>query len=571
MIERVNDEISKTRIRRIVRLRKRRKTSGGGSFRDGTALAVIYLALVVMVSLAISFLVPGTIGAPSKEATMSHTVAVDVAVMVCAGICGRLALGKFAPEILARNSRLLMLGVVAVFSDLLCATAVHLGTEYFAIAMPGPRSVGDDAACAHAAAMFLPYLFAPSLATLLAGAGGGISLGLALAVQNVLFVPHSAGLAAALCGVFAAIAAPLAVSGVHRRGPFASRLAALGLVQIFGLFFAVWAIPGFSGRLWAASCKDPAATVRFVRISLFAIALALAASPAASLALLPPLERVFATCSAIQLDRWADLSNPLLRRLSLEAPGTFHHCLMVANLAETAAEAIGADPLLSRVASYYHDIGKLSAPEKFTENIGFGGVNPHDSLSPAMSALILAAHVRDGMAMADADKLPAPVRAIIAEHHGTSSMAFFLDKARRQAEAKAAQDGSEPEPIDENRFRYAGPRPTTAESAVVMLADSVEAASRSLANPDPSVLEKKVDAIVGAKIRDGQLDDSPLSFADAVAIRRSFSSTLATALHGRISYPGDKEPDQAAAAKGAAQQAQRNEGQDGEPVRKTAD
>ncbi|MBQ7667615.1 MAG: HDIG domain-containing protein [Kiritimatiellae bacterium] len=539
----MNDEISKSRIRRIVRLRKQRKAfGGGGSFRNGTPLAVFYISLVVAVSLAMSLMAPGSIGAMSADAPPLHTVAVDMAVMVCAVICGRLALGWLAPEVLARNSRILMLGTVAAFSDLLCAAALHLGTEYFAFAMPGPRSIGDNAACAHVAAMFLPYLFAPALATLLAGIGAGMSLGLAMAVQNVLFVPHSAGLSAALCGVFAAVSAPLAVAGVHRRGPLASRLAALGLVQIFGLFFAIWAVPGFGTRLCASSCSDPGAVIRFARISLFAVALALAAAPAAALALLPALERLFATCSAIKLDHWADLSNPLLRRLSLEAPGTFHHSLMVANLAETAAEAVGADPLLARVGAYYHDIGKLSAPEKFTENIGFGGVNPHDSLSPAMSALVLAAHVRDGMAMADADRLPAPIRAIIAEHHGTSSMAYFLDKARRQAEAKAAETDNREDAasVDENRFRYAGPRPGSAESAIIMLADSVEAASRSIPNPDPAVLEKKVDAVVSAKIRDGQLDASPLTFADVVEIRRSFSSTLATALHGRISYPGDK-------------------------------
>ena len=536
----MNDGISKSRIRRIARLRRQKQArrSGAVPFKDGTALALLYLAAVVAVSLAVSFLAAGTIGSPTPGVPLLHTVASDIAVLCCAVACGRLLLGRLAPEILGRNSRVLMLGIVAVASDLLCVATLHLCGESFLSAVGPAPAPADAETCRQVAAMLLPCTFAPALATLLAGVGAGVSFGVAMAVQNVLFVPPAAGLAAALGGLFAAVAAPVAVAGAHRRAPIARRLAALGLVQVFAMLFTVWAEPDFGGRLFACVRSGGPVASRFFHASVFAFGIPLLASPFATLALLPVLERLFAACSAVALDRWADLSTPLLRRLSLEAPGTFHHSLMVANLAEAAAEAVGADPLLARVGGYYHDIGKLSAPEKFTENIGFGGVNPHDGLAPAMSALILAAHVRDGMAMADAEKLPAPVRAIISEHHGTSSMAFFLDKARKLA---AAKDGAADEPVDENRYRYSGPRPATAESAIVMLADSVEAASRSLSNPDPSVLEKKVDAVVSGKIRDGQLDDSPLSFSDAVEIRRAFSSMLATALHGRISYPGDKD------------------------------
>ena len=536
----MNDGISKNRIRRIARLRRQRMARRGAEvpFKDGTALSLLYLAFVVAASLAASLLLHGTIGAVTPGTPRLHTLASDVAVLFCAATCGRLLLGRLAPEVLARNSRILMLGLVAVASDALCFATLRLGSEFLLSALGPNRCPGDAETCRQVAAMLMPGLFAPALATLLAGVGAGVSLGVALAVQNVLFVPQEVGLAAALDGIFAAVAAPLAVSGAHRRAPIARRVAALGLLQVFAMAFAVWAAPDFGGRLFEGVRSGPDAASRFVQISFFAVGVPIVVEPAAVLALLPVFERLFAACSAVALDRWADLATPLLRRLSLEAPGTFHHSLMVANLAEAAAEAVGADPLLARVGGYYHDIGKLSAPEKFTENIGFGGVNPHDGLAPAMSALILAAHVRDGMAMADAEKLPAPVRAIIAEHHGTSSMAFFLDKARKLA---ATKEGGSDEPVDENRYRYSGPRPSSAEAAIVMLADSVEAASRSLANPDPSVLEKKVDAIVSGKIRDGQLDDCPLSFSDAVEIRRSFSSTLATALHGRISYPGQKE------------------------------
>ena len=568
----MNDGISKIRVRRIARLRRQRlaRRAGRVPFKDGTALSLVYVAAFAAVSLSLSLFAGGTIGAPSCGVPLSRAVASDLAVVCCAVACGRLLLGRLAPEILARNSRILMLCLVAAAADVMCVSTLHLGSGSFLAAVGPGASAQDAATCRIVASMVLPGAFAPALATLLAGIGAGISLGIALSVQNVLFVPPEAGLATALGGLFSAIAAPVAVSGVHRRAPFARRLAALGLLQVAAAVLVVWTVPGFREKFLAGAWTEAGPSPQFLQAAFFAFFLPLFAPPAAALALLPFLERVFAACSSIALDRWADLSTPLLRRLSLEAPGTFHHSLMVANLAEAAAAAVGADSLLARVGGYYHDIGKLSAPEKFTENIGFGGVNPHDSLPPAMSALILAAHVRDGMAMADAERLPAPVRAIIAEHHGTSSMAFFLDKARKLA---AGRDGGADEPVDENRYRYSGPRPATAESAIVMLADSVEAAARSIANPEPSVLEKKVDAIVSGKIRDGQLDDSPLSFSDAVEIRRSFSSTLATALHGRVSYPGQDDGKAKNAGKDAnnAENASRPAGADRQPDAKTAD
>ena len=275
-------------------------------------------------------------------------------------------------------------------------------------------------------------------------------------------------------------------------------------------------------------------------------------APAAVLLLLSPLEHVFAACSDIRLDLFSDLAHPLLKRLALEAPGTYPPSLVVANLASAAAEAVGANPLLALVGGYYHDVGKLSAPGKFTENLALGETNPHDALPPHMSALVLSAHVKDGIALALDYRLPVPIRDIIEEHHGSSLMAFFLDKARKQAEAKAAASGAEPEPVDENLFRYTGRRPTSAEAAIVSLADSVEAASRSLPSVTPAQLEKLVDSIVAAKSRDGQLDLCPLTFPDVVEIRRSFAATLATSLHGRIAYPKEPEEEKETTAAPAA-------------------
>ena len=178
-------------------------------------------------------------------------------------------------------------------------------------------------------------------------------------------------------------------------------------------------------------------------------------------------------------------------------PYSYHLDMVVSNVREFGHLVCASEedvlPLI--FGGYYHDVGKLSAPGKFTENLALGETNPHDALPPHMSALVLSAHVKDGIALALDYRLPVPIRDIIEEHHGSSLMAFFLDKARKQAEAKAAASGAEPEPVDENLFRYTGRRPTSAEAAIVSLADSVEAASRSLPSVTPAQLEKLVDMV----------------------------------------------------------------------------
>ena len=216
--------------------------------------------------------------------------------------------------------------------------------------------------------------------------------------------------------------------------------------------------------------------------------------------------------------------------------------MVVANLAASAADQIGANALLARVGAYYHDIGKLAHPDNYTENLGLGARNPHDALPPNMSAIILSSHVKDGEGFAVDANLPVPIRRIILEHHGNSLMMFFYNKALQQAAAKAKETGREPEQVDENQFRYPCPRPSSAEAAIVSLADSVEAASRSLPNPTPSAIEKLVDTIVSAKAADGQLDASPLTYADVNEIRRVFTSVLPTILHARIAYPKAAAP-----------------------------
>jgi putative nucleotidyltransferase with HDIG domain len=248
-------------------------------------------------------------------------------------------------------------------------------------------------------------------------------------------------------------------------------------------------------------------------------------STAIAILVLPLLENLFHVTTDVTLLELTDLNRPMLRRLLLEAPGTHHHSVVVSQLADAAAKAIEAKDLLARVGSLYHDIGKIPRAEYFRENQG-SARSPHDKLTPTMSALILASHVKEGLEMARKQRLPRALRPFIAEHHGTGLMAFFFHRALEQ-------DGA----ADESLFRYPGPRPRSRESAIVMLADGVEAASRSLVEPTPSRIRGVVTRILDERARDGQLDDCGLTFRDLAQVREAFIPILTAVHHPRISYP----------------------------------
>ncbi len=245
------------------------------------------------------------------------------------------------------------------------------------------------------------------------------------------------------------------------------------------------------------------------------------------------MERAFGVTTDLTLLELSDTNRPLLKELSVRAPGTFNHVLQVANLAEAAADAVGANALRARVGALYHDIGKILKPEYFIENQR-GGENPHESLKPSMSALVIAAHVRDGLDLGRQHTLPQVVLDFIATHHGTSVMEYFFRKAEEQR-------GPEDAAVDPADYRYPGPRPVTNEQAIVMLADSVEAASRSLDRPTPRRLEALVDGIVQARIAAGQLDTCALTFQDVARIRETFLAMLTGIYHSRVKYPGQDE------------------------------
>ncbi len=255
--------------------------------------------------------------------------------------------------------------------------------------------------------------------------------------------------------------------------------------------------------------------------------------------LLPLFGRVFNEYSNIALLEFIDLNNPLLKKLQIEAPGTYHHCVMVSHLAEEAALKVNANPLVCRVGSLYHDIGKIIKPEFFAENQG-GGKNPHDDQTPSMSALIIRSHIIEGIEMAKQKNMPAQVIDAIAQHHGTSIISYFYNKAIKQARENG--DGKDPiqtlrdSGIDESTYRHEGRKPQNVENAIIMLADSCEAASRSLKRITQHGLEEIVDSIFKSKMTDGQLDECPITVKQLSKIRESFVSTILSMMHSRVEY-----------------------------------
>jgi len=238
-------------------------------------------------------------------------------------------------------------------------------------------------------------------------------------------------------------------------------------------------------------------------------------------------EGLFHVTTDITLLELSDTNRPLLREMSLHAPGTYHHSINVGYMAEEAAESIGAHSLLARVASYYHDIGKLEKPEYYVENQTHGSRNPHDRLSPSMSSLILAAHIKDGVELAKKSRVPKAIVDVIEQHHGTSLMSYFYQRALDQGAGKEVQEA----------YRYPGPKPETKEAAIVMLADAVEATSRTLEDASPSRLKGLVTKIIQEKFAAGELDNCELTLKDLHSIGESFIHVLGGTFHQRVEYP----------------------------------
>jgi putative nucleotidyltransferase with HDIG domain len=384
------------------------------------------------------------------------------------------------------------------------------------------------------AGLIAPYAFAPLVLSVLLGRNHGLYASVFVSLwSSILFGKVDAPLL--VCGLISGFTAVYLTLQVRQR----SRLIRAG----FGVGVAIWLLSLTFGIIGPIDLFSPGGN----NWKMIGIQSALAIGNGILTAtivggILPILEHLFQITTDISWLEASDLNHPLLRRMTIEAPGTYHHSLVVANLAESAAEAIGANATLCRVCSYFHDVGKLVKPDYYTENMNFER-NPHDDLAPTMSALIIIAHVKEGVDLALKHALNQRIIDIIQEHHGTSLVYYFYKRAlQQQDDARTGgkimnlREGDVPE-VREETFRYSGPKPQTKESAIISLADMVESASRSLEKPTPQKIEQLVTELIGQRIADGQLVECDLTLADLNMIAERFRFTLMTMLHTRIAYP----------------------------------
>jgi putative nucleotidyltransferase with HDIG domain len=246
---------------------------------------------------------------------------------------------------------------------------------------------------------------------------------------------------------------------------------------------------------------------------------------------LPFIESAFGIVTGISLLELGDITHPLLQELVRRAPGTHNHSVTVGTIAEAAAERIGANAVLVRVGAYFHDIGKMLKPHYFVENQN-GTDNRHANLAPAMSTLIIIGHVKDGVDLARQHNLPEPIIDLIEQHHGTTLVEYFYREAKNRASG-GLEEGS----VSETSYRYPGPKPQTKEAGILMIADAVESASRTLSEPTPSRLEGLVEALIDKRLRDGQFDECGLTLKEIAEIRDSLTKSLIGIYHGRVKYP----------------------------------
>ncbi len=283
-------------------------------------------------------------------------------------------------------------------------------------------------------------------------------------------------------------------------------------------------------------------------------------SPVLTFGLLIFFERYFKVTTDLTLIELGHFNHPLLKLLAEKAPGTYHHSAIMASLAEAAASAVGANEVLARVGAYFHDIGKIEKPTYFVENQK-GSRNRHEKLSPRMSSLIIQNHVKKGMSFAREYKLPEEVVAFIPQHHGTTRIDYFYSKAVKLAEN--SDDETKIDEIKEQDYRYPGPKPQTKETGILMLADSIEAAARTIEDPSPQKLEVLIDDLIKKRFEEGELDECPLTLKDLTKIKKAFLGVLVGVHHGRVKYPGaDRERREPEDGKGDRQRGERSEGEE---------
>lgn len=412
-------------------------------------------------------------------------------VFLLAGLCFTLA-GRYREILLDYRSFLLVCVLLALHLILAWATL-------------GRPELGPEA---------VPVVMLVMLATILFGEGPAARI----AGAGLLLLALLPGISAStmVVWVVVTVAGMRVVRRVRNRNQFYKAIGAVSVAYLFSF-----------GALTLGQTDELGQWARPMMVAIGSGVL----STALTLFLLPIFESIFEVTTDLTLLELSDLNHPLLRRMALESPGTFHHSQVVGTLSEAAARAIGANSLRTRVGANYHDIGKMLKPRYYVENQR-GGPNAHDELSPQMSALVIAAHVRDGVELGKQWGLPKVVTDFIPEHHGTSVMRYFYHKALERDDGATVK-------VDD--FRYPGPKPQSRETAIVMLADGVEASTRSLRRPTPSRIREMVRSFMERRMEEGEMDDCGLTMRELAGIREAFVPILVGIHHQRVAYPGQKE------------------------------
>jgi putative nucleotidyltransferase with HDIG domain len=416
------------------------------------------------------------------------------------------------PETLLSNVRLGLLALVVIINLALVRANYALGGADFFV---------RDGSWASTLPYVAPTAFAPLIVAILIDAGSAIFMALLISIFTGVIYGNRLDLL--VLTFLASLVAIFFCRDARQRGRVVRAAGAGGLT-----------VAAFAALIGIAD-QTPFETL--IRQMIAGLGTGLITGVAV-VGLLPVLESLFKRTTDITLLELTDYNHPLLRRMQLEAPGTYHHSLVVAQLAENAANAIGANPLVARVCSLFHDVGKTAHAAFFGENQR-DGVDPHAHQDPATSAKIIKQHVPDGVELAQKYHLPKAVVDVIQQHHGTTLVRYFYQRALALARP-GFKEGEIPK-IPDGDFRYEGPRPQSKESAIISLADGVEAASRSLRQTTPGQLSELIDRIVHDRIDDGQLDEAPLTFIEITRIKNSFQFTLLNMLHGRVAYPPMKE------------------------------
>lgn len=465
-----------------------------------------------------------------------------LAILVAVLIQGFLTLNQNIelPSLLAFT--LVTFGVVFIMGFYLISLEAYLFSSFVRLLSFCLLSVSVFALIAIFQALNWPLYFLPiTLITMIIAVGFSRQL----AIVNIFFqlfllgIWESSSFHIVMMHCPAAIIAALGLTNIRTR----AKIIRLGAICGLTIFIMVCIKSIFENLALQISFLEHVAKIAVSKNALISFANGLV-SGFVLLGILPFLEKWFGVITNLSLLELTDLNQPVLKRLSLEAPGTYHHSLRVGDLAEAAADAIRADTMLTRVGAYYHDIGKLNKPEYFVEN-ETGGESKHKDLSPTMSTLVIIAHVKDGLELARLQKLPKRVQDFVIQHHGTSVMKYFYREALDQTNnnhSDEVNEGKESEPssnnsIKEETFSYPGPKPQSKEVGIVMLADGVEAISRTLTNITPGKLKSVVHEIINGQLMAGQLDHSDLTMNELRKIEETFIRVLAGMLHARIQYP----------------------------------